>query len=139
MSTKTLPQPVLSGWTWDYTGKKSRTLKAFFPLSEVVESKGYSGGTKTEQKGVEVTVTHYASRKAIVASVGECTKGRDGVFETGFYAPMDWVTFLKVPVARYSDKALEAAFGAAMEYFPEVVASNAKVAGWFEPTTTEES
>lgn len=132
MTTKTLPQPVLSGWTWDYTGKKNRSLKAFFPLSEVVESPGLSGGTKTEQKGVEVVVHHHQSSKVFTATAYEMTKGQDGIFQTGFYSPMDGVGFLTVKVARYSDKALEAAFGAAMEMFPGVVESNEKVGGWFE-------
>lgn len=123
----TLPQPVKSGWTWNWMGKKNRSLSAFFPLAEKVETE--RGWT---QKGVEVSVHHNGDRKNFLARVYATTKGRDGVFETSSYSLMDGVTLAQTSVARYSDKALEAEFERVLAAFPAFVETTTKVAEMFE-------
>lgn len=122
----TLPSPVLSGWSWDWSGKKNRSLYAFFPTSEKVETdRGWT------QKGVEISVHHHGSSKAFSATAYDITKGVDGAFNTSSYSLMDGVNLGSERVARYSDKALEAFFEAVVAEFPEKVAGSAKMLGWF--------
>lgn len=138
MSTATLlPQPVKSGWTWDYKGSKNRSLKAFYPLGPVVESVGLSGKTKTEQVGVEVSVMHNKDRKEFLAVANRMTKGRDGVFETSSYSLFDGVTLSRKPVARYSDKALEAEFERVLAVLPDLVEQHEGLAEKFVPVVEE--
>jgi hypothetical protein len=127
----TLPSPVKSGWTWGWDGKKNRSLKAFFPLSEETSTTKPNGNTKTEQKGVEVGVHHNKDRKEFLAMAYSMTRGQEGPFNVSAYSPMDGVCLARVPVARYSDKALEAAFEQVLADFPTQVAFSEKMTGWF--------
>lgn len=130
----TMPLPVLSGWTWDWQGKKRRSLSAFYPTGDRVETaKGW------KQRGVEVAIGHWSDHKVFNVSAYEITKGVEGAFNTSTYDLMDGVTVARTPVARYSDKALEAAFEQALAVFPEFAFTNEKIRGWFDsPSEIEE-
>lgn len=139
MSQMVLPEPVKSGWTWDYTGKKNRSLSAFFPTGPKVEVYGPDGEVKGwKQPGVEMSTYHWGTRKVFTSSINKVTKGVEGPFNVTSSNPLDGVRLETVDVARYSDKALEAAFEKALALVPTAVEVSEKVAAMFADTEIED-
>jgi len=122
----TLPKPEFKTPGLDYYGKPERTRKALYPVGPVTET----AEGETEQRFVQVYVGHSKDRKQFYATANRVVVGtrplnpKDGLggfaFERSF--PFNGLGLGRVPVARYSVKALEAFTAKVVELFEAQVA-----------------
>lgn len=130
MTTFTLPAPEAAP-----ARPKSRYRKVNYWI-EGTEAPTDQGGT--QRKAVQVSVGHSKERKEFYASAQVVTIAHEpryfGYVES--FNLFSGVGLGKTPVARFSEKALEAWLGAVLDRFPEQVAGSPKLQAWF--TETEE-
>lgn len=126
--TLTLPTPVFAPAGRDYNGKPSRSRKVNF----------FVEGTETddERVAVQVYVGHSTDRKQFFASVNQVTIRNEpgSPFSSEASWPFNAVTLQRRPVARYSEKALDAFLAEVLNVFPDLVEHTPKIQAFFTDT-----
>lgn len=102
--------------------KTQRSVKLNYPTGVA-----HDGGTKQAQ----VYVYHSAHRKAFIASLHLVTVKQENGYTTEAFFPFSGVTLASKPVARYSEKALDAFVVEVQALLPSLIESNEKVAAIF--------
>ena len=128
MTTFTLPTPVFEPAGRDWDGKKSRSRKVNFPLegTEVKTDRGVAN------KFVQISFFHSKDRKVFTATANQVTITVEPGFgvATAFW-PFNGVSLQSRPVARFSEKALEAFVAEVMAVFPALVDASEKLQRMF--------
>lgn len=134
MNTVTLPTPTIST-PRGYRGEKSRSRNITYDIAgtTVTTAKG------TERMAVQITVGHLGNSKSFYAVANQVTiaSETDSIFTSVAYFPFDGVTLQRRPVARYSEKALDAFLAEVLAVFPDLVEGTPKLAAMFTKTDGE--
>jgi len=121
--TLTLPAPVVTTPRSAYAGETGRSKKITYTVTEAT--------AEVDGAAVIVSVSHDKGRKAFCVSIQPVTVERSDTFAITKFMGFSGVNVARVPVARFSAKAIEACVAQTIENIPTIVAADPKIAALF--------
>jgi hypothetical protein len=123
MSTITLPEPEVTTPHSYYEPGRSRSITYY------LSPKPTADGEKADI--VQVSVSHDKDRKRFTATAWRATEEKSGAFTSTGFSLFDGITLARQPVARFSQKAIEAFTAEVLANVPAYVEASEKFAAMF--------